>query len=110
MVKYRVEEIEEGLKRRRVESAQLEFVGPQRPVTGADPREVNPVSACSTGVTERDKGKEETLWATHEVSSLANITNAINSKDFRPIAVLPVLYKLYSRVLYMLGETMSRSL
>ena len=30
--------------------------------------------------------------------------------DFRPIAVLPVLYKLYSRVLYMLGETVCRSL
>ena len=30
--------------------------------------------------------------------------------DFRPIAVLPVLFKLYSRVLYMLGETMSRPL
>ncbi len=26
-------------------------------------------------------------------------------KDFRPIAALPVIYRLYSRVMYMLAET-----
>ena len=31
-------------------------------------------------------------------------------KDFRPIAVLPVLFKLYSRVLYMLGENVCRGI
>ena len=54
--------------------------------------------------------KADTLWATHEVSLLAEITNIIHVKDFRPIAVLPVLYKLHSRVLYMLGDSVCRSL
>ena len=31
--------------------------------------------------------------------------NGNQVKDFRPIAVLPVIYKLYSRVMYMLAET-----
>ena len=35
---------------------------------------------------------------------LAKIPNARLVKDFRPIAVLPVIYKLYSRVMYMLAE------
>ncbi len=35
---------------------------------------------------------------------LAKIPNAKLVKDFRPIAVLPVIYKLYSRVMYMLAE------
>ncbi len=38
------------------------------------------------------------------------ITSAIYVKDVRPIAVLPVLFKLYIRVLYILGETVCRSL
>ncbi len=38
------------------------------------------------------------------VSMLAKIPNARLVKDFRPIAVLPVIYKLYSRVMYMLAE------
>ena len=50
------------------------------------------------------------MWATHEVSLLAKIIHAILVKDFRPIAVLPVIFKLYIRVLYMLGETVSRPL
>ena len=50
------------------------------------------------------------MWATYEVTLLAKIASAIKVKDFRPIAVLPVIYKLYSRVLYMLGETTCRSL
>ncbi len=54
--------------------------------------------------------KTKTLWATHEVSLLAKFKNAILVGDYRPIAVLPVLFKLYSRVLYMLGETVSRPL
>ena len=54
--------------------------------------------------------KADELWATHEVTLLAKIANALRVKDFRPIAVLPVLYKLYSRVLYMLAETTCRSL
>ncbi len=43
-------------------------------------------------------------WKKHEVSMLAKIPNARLVKDFRPIAVLPVIYKLYSRVMYMLAE------
>ncbi len=35
---------------------------------------------------------------------MAKIPNARLVKDFRPIAVLPVIYKLYSRVMYMLAE------
>jgi hypothetical protein len=54
--------------------------------------------------------KKEKFWATHEVSLLAKITNAIHVKDFRPIAVLPVIFKLYSRVLYMLGDSMCKPL
>ena len=50
------------------------------------------------------------MWATYEVSLLAKVTNAILVQDFRPIAVLPVIFKLYSRVLYMLGETVCRPL
>ncbi len=46
----------------------------------------------------------DVLWKTHEVSLLAKIPNARLVKDFRPIAVLPVSYKLYSRVMYMLAE------
>ena len=53
---------------------------------------------------------KDELWATHEVTLLAKIPKALRVKDFRPIAVLPVLYKLYSRVLYMLAETTCRSL
>ena len=56
------------------------------------------------------KKEEEQLWATHEVSLLAKITYAIHVKDFRPIAVLPVIFKLYSRVLYMLGDSMCKPL
>ncbi len=52
----------------------------------------------------------DSLWNTHEVSLLAKITNAIYVTYFRPIAVLPVFFKLYSRELYMLGETVCRSL
>jgi hypothetical protein len=47
----------------------------------------------------------DSLWRKHEVSLLAKIPNAKLVKDFRPIAVLPVIYKLYSRVMYMLAET-----
>ncbi len=39
----------------------------------------------------------DALWRTHDVSLLAKVPNAKLVKDFRPIAVLPVLYKLYSR-------------
>jgi hypothetical protein len=46
----------------------------------------------------------DVLWITHEVSLLAKLPNAKLVKDFRPIAVLPVIYKLYSRVMYMLAE------
>ena len=45
------------------------------------------------------------LWRSHEVSLLAKITNAKMVKDFRPIAVLPVIYKLYSRVMNMPAAT-----
>ena len=45
------------------------------------------------------------LWRPHEVSLLAKVPNAKLVKDFRPIAVLPVMDKLYSRVMYMLAET-----
>ena len=45
------------------------------------------------------------LWRQHEVSLLAKIADANMVKDFRPITVLPVIYKLYSRVMYMLAET-----
>ena len=58
----------------------------------------------------KKKKKEEKLWATYEVSLLAKITDAIHVKDFRPIAVLPVVFKLYSRVLYMLGDSMCKPL
>ena len=60
--------------------------------------------------TEPREPVQDDLWATHEVSLLAKVTNAILVKDFRPIAVLPVMYKLYSRILYMLGETTCRDL
>ncbi len=50
------------------------------------------------------------LWRTHEVSLLEKIANAFMVKDFRPIAVLPVLFKLYSRVIYMLGENVCRGI
>ena len=50
------------------------------------------------------------MWAAYEVTLLAKIASAIKVKDFRPIAVLLVIYRLYSRVLYMLGETTCRSL
>ena len=50
------------------------------------------------------------LWRTHEVSPLEKVTNALMVKDFRPIAVLPVIFKLYSRVLYMLGENVCRGI
>ena len=36
---------------------------------------------------------------------MARIADAKLVKDFRPIAVLPVIYKLYSRAMYMLTET-----
>ena len=39
-----------------------------------------------------------------------HINKAVLVKDFRPIAVLPVIYKLYSRVLYMLGENTCKEL
>ena len=35
---------------------------------------------------------------------MADITNAKLVKDFRPVAVLPAIYKLYSRAMYMLTE------
>ncbi len=35
---------------------------------------------------------------------MATITDDKMVKDFRPIAVLPVVYKLYSRAMYMLTE------
>ncbi len=38
------------------------------------------------------------------------VSNTLLVKDFRPIAVLPVLFKLYSRVLYMLGENVCRGI
>ena len=50
------------------------------------------------------------LWRTHEVSLLEKVVNALMVKDFRPIAVLPVLFKLYSRVLFMLGETICKGI
>ena len=53
---------------------------------------------------------KDLLWIQHEVSLLAKITHAVLVKDFRPIAVLPVLYKLYSRIMYMLTETTCRHL
>ena len=56
------------------------------------------------------EAERDELWATHEVTLLAKVTNALLVKDFRPIAVLPVMYKLYSWVLYMLGETHARTL
>ena len=66
----------------------------------------------NTGEGAANKGElgRDELWATHEVSLLAKVTNAILVKDFRPIAVLPVVYKLYSRVLCMLGETTCKDL
>ncbi len=45
------------------------------------------------------------LWKKHEVSLLAKIAEAKLVNDFRPIAVLPVIYKLCNRVMYMLTET-----
>ena len=51
------------------------------------------------------KPAADNLWRQHEVTLLADIENANQVKDFRPIAVLPVIYKLYSRVMYMLAET-----
>ncbi len=38
----------------------------------------------------------DTLWRKHEVSLLAKLPNAKLVKDFRPIAALPVIDKLYS--------------
>ena len=54
--------------------------------------------------------RDPILWNQHEVSLLAKVTDANMVKDFRPIAVLPVIYKLYSRVMYMLTETTCRHL
>ncbi len=48
---------------------------------------------------------QHALWKSHEVSLLARVPNAKLLKDFRPNAVLLVIYKLYSRVMYMLTET-----
>ena len=45
------------------------------------------------------------LWKKHEVSLLAKIAEAKLVNDFRPIAVRPVIYKLYNLVVYMLTET-----
>ena len=53
---------------------------------------------------------KDLLWNQHEVSLLAKVTDANMVNDFRPIAVLPVIYKLYSRVMYMLTETTCRHL
>mgnify|MGYP000683155201 CR=1 FL=1 len=50
------------------------------------------------------------LWTSHEVSLLAKVTHAKLVKGFRPTAVLLVIYKLYSRVLYMLGENVCRGI
>ncbi len=47
---------------------------------------------------------QDTLWKSHEVSLLAKVSNAKLVKDFRPIAILLAIYKLYSRVMYMLAE------
>ena len=72
------------------------------------------VDAVTSGGQESEDGRKEDkkdeLWRTHEVSLLAKITNAIFVKDFRPIAVLAVIFKLYSRVLYMRGEAVCRNL
>ena len=73
---------------------------------------------CEDIIEDSEDGEEQNgqrsagdkLWATYEASLLAKVTNAILVKDFRPIAVLPVIFKLYSRVLYMLGETVCRPL
>ena len=55
-------------------------------------------------------GPTDPLRNQHEVSLLAKVTDANMVKNFRPIAVLPVIYKLYSRVMYMLTETTCRHL
>ena len=52
-----------------------------------------------------ERVSKDLLWNQHEVSLLAKVTDANMVKDFRPIAVLPVIYNLYRRVMYMLTET-----
>ncbi len=52
---------------------------------------------------------KDELWATREVTLLAKIPTALMVEDFRPIAVLQVMFKLYSRVLYMLAGTTCKS-
>jgi hypothetical protein len=47
--------------------------------------------------------RQDHLWEAHEIALLAKVTSAALVKDFKPIAMLPVLYKLYIKVLHMLS-------
>ena len=48
-----------------------------------------------------DESSDQT-WSHHVVSLIMKKANATAATDFRPIAILPVLYKWYSRVLMLL--------
>ncbi len=61
-------------------------------------------ATTSTQDKEPDEFNHDALWKTHDVRLLAKAPSAKLVKDFRPIAVLLVMYKLYSRVMYMLAE------
>jgi len=55
-------------------------------------------------ILNRSGPEDEKLWSLHEVQLIMKVTNAKRAREFRPIAVLSVLYKLYSRVLARLAE------
>ena len=64
------------------------------------------VSAATKGPADSTwKPLQDALWTSHEVSLMAKVPNVKLVKEFGPIAALPVIYKLYSRVMYMMAET-----